>query len=184
MDHHCPWLNNCVGFQNRKYFMMLLMYTWLLVLGFIVGAVPHFVALLQVVRRTELTVASAQQVEAYSASFDLFKEGLFLVCFVFACSFMYIMTTFYYFHLGLVLSNTTTLEHLEYEKERDPERKPNLGKVGWPEQYDVGRYYNWLQVYGSNVLLWFFPLTLHSGNPIGDGIVFAVRDTQLANQAH
>lgn len=58
MDHHCPWLNNCIGFQNRKYFMMLLMYSWLLVLGFIVGSVPHFVAFLKVLRRTELTVDS------------------------------------------------------------------------------------------------------------------------------
>jgi palmitoyltransferase ZDHHC2/15/20 len=26
MDHHCPWINNCVGFWNRKYFMVLLIY--------------------------------------------------------------------------------------------------------------------------------------------------------------
>ena len=26
MDHHCPWTNNCIGFQNRKYFLQFIGY--------------------------------------------------------------------------------------------------------------------------------------------------------------
>merc|ERR1712189_48377 len=30
MDHHCPWINNCVGEKNQKYFIQFLIYVGLL----------------------------------------------------------------------------------------------------------------------------------------------------------
>ena len=29
MDHHCPWINNCVGMGNMKFFIQFLVYTLL-----------------------------------------------------------------------------------------------------------------------------------------------------------
>ncbi|XP_065641930.1 palmitoyltransferase ZDHHC16-like [Hydra vulgaris] len=29
MDHHCPWMNNCIGFYNHRYFVSFCIFMWM-----------------------------------------------------------------------------------------------------------------------------------------------------------
>lgn len=39
-DHHCPWTNNCVGWDNKKHFLLFLLYTALSCLLFTAIVTP------------------------------------------------------------------------------------------------------------------------------------------------
>jgi hypothetical protein len=63
-----------------------------------------------------------------------------------------LMSFFLKFHIYLVTSNKTTIENLD--------KKGN----------DIGSLNDWYQVFGTNKMLWPFPIFLGSGKPLGDGI--------------
>merc|ERR1740130_2567395 len=153
MDHHCPWIYNCVGFQNYKYFFLLLLYT-VLDLHLICWSMAE-----SVVRSWDVDTPFA------TMFFVLFGETL-------ACFLGSLLTTFFGFHIWLMLKAMTTIEFCE-------KKMPKGGKEQAPANessvYDLGPCGNARSVLGPNPFMWFVPLS----PPIGDGLNFVTPETRL-----
>jgi predicted outer membrane lipoprotein len=155
MDHHCPWISNCVGFSNRKFFMLFLFYICLTTIVAIAFMAPMFVQ----------EVINAIHTPKYLLNAHVLTR---LLGFLLLAAFGVIIAMFFKFHVELVLRNSSTLENLE--KVRNPEvaEAKNL--------FDMGNYENWVQVFGTNAMLWPFPVFGESGKPRGDGVDWRKND--------
>ena len=74
---------------------------------------------------------------------------------------MCIYSNLFKFHVELVLSNSSTLDNMERQ------RNPNAG----PNVYDVGTYENFTQVFGTNTCLWLLPVAPTNSNR-ANGVVW------------
>lgn len=157
MDHHCPWINNCVGFWNRKYFLLLLIYV------FIITYINTFTLAYDFYE----SIIWGFNNKFLSNNDPKLSRVIFIVMtFIFNFTVMVLMTAFLKFHLMLSGFNKTTIENL------DKQGKP------YDSPYDVGSTENWKQIFGTNVLLYPFPIFCGSGKPIGDGIYWPTIQSQ------
>eukprot|EP00754_Rhynchopus_humris_P041519 Rhum_TRINITY_DN25076_c0_g1::Rhum_TRINITY_DN25076_c0_g1_i1::g.181107::m.181107/K20028/ZDHHC2_15_20; palmitoyltransferase ZDHHC2/15/20 len=167
MDHYCPWVANTVGYFNRKFFILFVLYTCISSLYVVI---------------TLLTVYHDQVFPFHSISSGSDKtpppppnetaspsatpapgtqsvgsQLLFRVVFIVNAFFAVVLCFFTFFHIRLALSNETTIEN---EKAA--------------AKYDVGKWDNWQQVFGENPWYWFLPLW--GNGPGGNGIDWPLAD--------
>ncbi|KAG4301872.1 hypothetical protein PCK1_001848 [Pneumocystis canis] len=149
MDHHCPWFSNCIGFANYKQFVLFLIY----------------ISIYSIYLFTSSLIIFYKSI----IKFNTFSERIsvnWLLLLVISGVFSIALLSFTIWHLFLVFHNLTTIEVLKrtfYVGNNLNYNDTLQSKEEIRNAFDLGWKKNWLQVMGSNKILWFFPVVNHLG---------------------
>jgi palmitoyltransferase ZDHHC9/14/18 len=105
-DHHCPWLGNCVGKRNYKYFYTFIVLLNILTVYMVVFSICHIAIFAQ---------EKVEELETDNEVALAFNDTIVSFFIIIICLLSMIFTTgLLVYHTGLILNNLTTKEELKH----------------------------------------------------------------------
>jgi len=148
MDHHCPWINNCVGYHNYKYFVLFLLYT-------VITAITIMALLIGRGFISDVTVTVMDAIFMWFLGIIVVAVTILVSCLL-------------SYHINLVAKNYTTIEYhsVHYANWNRPHgsREPS-------HKYDLGLVENLYTILGPSLTTWLIPISIP-----GDGVSYRTID--------
>ena len=130
-DHHCPWIVNCVGFNNYKTFFHLVVY---IILVSIIVCASYWKKVVLSLQNKNVSLGMC-----------------YLVCleYCMGLAFVGVLSYFMGFHIWIIVHGMTTSEYNNYIKDVNKPRS----------HYNISCYVNWKSIFGNNVCEWLVPFS-------------------------
>ncbi|CAM9359800.1 unnamed protein product, partial [Phaeothamnion confervicola] len=148
MDHHCFWVDRCIGFANYKSYFLTLLYAALASLAMLVLLWRNAFSSSGGGGGGGGSGGSLGAKAGWWGSALLAVDAMLLALLL--CGVTYLLC----WHCYLVSKNATTIEYYQIQRSR---RDPSCPHKVLSHEHDLGLLQNLRAVLGSNAALWFVP---------------------------